>query len=412
MVQAVSTAKQAIQKQDFDLLNASYDALTKNLDARSAELDKLYKVSQDAQQQAIDEKKAADDAAAKEYAIREDARDFAVKNNITKPYYQLGDSIVNTATGELMTPEQIANGKPLDQVDWDSLIDTTVGTEKPATAKANDFQYVPATAHQAAGYFNKATGEFKPINGATIATPTKTGTATPKTSSSGISSPVTTSATGITAGSKEFQIAQDLAYGTLTFAGFKALYSYSRDVNAKTDIYMKARELNPNFDPAQFELGYKVASNPKMRQQVASMDNVLARANDLVSMSDNATRTGITSLNKIVEKGGIISGNTKYSNFHTAQVAFADELSGALGFGSATDMSRQMGFNMTDESLTPEQFSSAMNNVVVPFINSKRDTLINQMGIYGTDVNQMSSGNNSATGTTGGTTYKGYTLPY
>ena len=180
-----------------------------------------------------------------------------------------------------------------------------------------------------------------------------------------------------------FKIAQDLAYGKLTMQGFRSLYAYSRDTNAKQALYATAQSLNPNFNPAAFEMGFTFAKNPKVQQQLSSLDNVIQAAPDLVKISDDASRTGVKALNSIVQKGGIQLGDKRYSNFHTAQIAFADELSGALGYGSATDMSREMGFNMTDEHLSPDAFSSAVRDVVLPFINRKRATMLNQMGVYG-----------------------------
>lgn len=181
----------------------------------------------------------------------------------------------------------------------------------------------------------------------------------------------------------QFKVAQDLAYGRLTMQQFRSLTAYSRDTGLKMAVYQKAGELNPNFNPAAFEAGYKLASNPRVQQQLASLDNVVQAAPDLIEASDQATRYGIKAVNKIVNWGGAEFGGHKYSNFHTAQIAFADELSGALGYGSATDMSRDMGFNMTDPNLSPGQFADGIRNVVLPFVVRKRSTLLNQMGIYG-----------------------------
>lgn len=192
-----------------------------------------------------------------------------------------------------------------------------------------------------------------------------------------------TTPTPIDPGTREFKIAQDLAYGRLTMQQFRSLSAYSRDTNKKMDIYDKAAELNPNFNPAAFEMGFKFAGNPKTQQQLASMDNVAKGAEDLLRFSDAASRTGITALNKFVVPGGIALGGKKYSDFHTAQIAFADELSGALGFGGATDMSKQMGIDMTNPNLSPENFKSAVQNVVLPFVERKRKTLLDQMGVYG-----------------------------
>lgn len=184
-------------------------------------------------------------------------------------------------------------------------------------------------------------------------------------------------------GTPEFKVAQDLAYGNLTFPQFRSLYSYSRDVGKKTAIYEKAADLNPGFNPAGFELGYNFAKNPQVRKQLASLDNVQSGVNDLLRVSDAAARTDIPILNKYLLPGGVALGSKNYSNLKTARTAFADELSGALGYGSATDMSREMGFDMTDPNLSPAVFKSNVQDILIPFVERKRKSLTDQMGIYG-----------------------------
>ncbi len=103
-----------------------------------------------------------------------------------------------------------------------------------------------------------------------------------------------------------------------------------------------------------------------------------------------------------------MSGCRKTIN--TAQIAFADELSGALGYGSATDMSREMGFSMTDPNLSPENFRSAVDNIIVPFINRKKASLLGPMGQYGnTDLNPAAKDPTKPPPKTGGTpSYQDY----
>jgi hypothetical protein len=184
-------------------------------------------------------------------------------------------------------------------------------------------------------------------------------------------------------GTPEYKVAQGLAYGMLTFPQFRTLYAYSRDAKKREALYAKAVDMNPNFNPAAFEMGFTLAKNPRVQQQLASLDNVQQGVPDLLRFSDDATRAGATLLNKFIVPGGIAVGGRKYSDFNTAISAFADELSGALGFGSATDMSREMGYRMTDKNLSPENFRSALATVVMPFVQRKRDTLLKQMGVYG-----------------------------
>ncbi len=180
-----------------------------------------------------------------------------------------------------------------------------------------------------------------------------------------------------------FVVAQQLAYGKLTMADFQRLYSYSRDSGDKTEIFKLATQMNSAFNPASMGMGYKLASNPRVQLQLASLDNVEMGVPDLIKFSDEASRTGITAINRIVNPLGFEVGGKTYSDFHTAVTAFADELSGALGYGSATDMSREMGFAMTNPNLSPEKFASAMREIVVPFAQRKRSTMLHQMGVYG-----------------------------
>jgi hypothetical protein len=181
-----------------------------------------------------------------------------------------------------------------------------------------------------------------------------------------------------------YRIAQDLAYGKLTFPQFRSLMtSRSADAGAKRAIYDTAAELNPNFNPAAFEMSMKFASNPTTQRQLVAIDNVKRGVDDMIMLSDRASRTGIPLLNDLVIKGGVALGGKRYSNFNTAVTAFADELSLALGTGGATDMARRMGFDMTRKDLTPEQFAEGMTTVVIPFLQRRKDAMLQQMGPYG-----------------------------
>jgi hypothetical protein len=188
-------------------------------------------------------------------------------------------------------------------------------------------------------------------------------------------------------GTREYRIATDLASGDLTYGEFTRMLTArgsGPNVSAlRMAIYDTARDLNPNFSPAQFEMGYKFATNPKVKQQVASINNVMSGVDDLLKISDRATRSGVPLLNSFLNKGGYAVSGKNYANLAIARKAFADELSGALGYGSATDMSRAMGMDMTDPNLSPEDFRNAVQTVVVPFVQRKKASLVGQMGVYG-----------------------------
>ena len=203
-------------------------------------------------------------------------------------------------------------------------------------------------------------------------------------------------------GSKEYSVARDLASGNLTFSQFTKLFSRSQDANKRLAIYDAAREINSSFNPALFEVGYSFAKSPKVKTQIAALNNVDKGVDDLLKFSDKAGRSGVTILNKAIMPGGVALGNKNYTNFHTAQIAFADELSGALGYGNATDMAKQMGLDMTNPNFSPESFRSAINEVVVPFIARKRSSLTEQMGPYSQNQGTTENDGNAGLGRGGG----------
>jgi hypothetical protein len=203
-------------------------------------------------------------------------------------------------------------------------------------------------------------------------------------------------------GSKEYSVARDMASGDLTFSQFTKLFSRSTDANKRLAIYDAAREINPSFNPASFEAGYGFAKSPKVRAQIASLNNVDKGVDDLLKFSDKAERNGFTILNKAILPGGVAFGNKNFTNFRTAQIAFADELSGALGYGTATDMAKQMGLDLTNPDFSPENFRAAINDVVVPFIARKRSSLTEQMGPYGNSQVTTENSGNAGPGRGGG----------
>lgn len=188
-------------------------------------------------------------------------------------------------------------------------------------------------------------------------------------------------ASAIVPGTDEFNIARDLAYGKLTYDGFKGLVSY-RDTNLRMAIYTKATQLNPDFTQSLFEAGYRFFARPQTRQQLGAIDNVQAATDDMIQLSEAAKRGGSPLMNKFELPAGYMLGSKPYSNFQTALTAYADELSGALGFGSTTDMTRQLGIKMSDGNVDPDTFLSNLQ-IVQGFLERKRNGLLGQMSVYG-----------------------------
>lgn len=212
----------------------------------------------------------------------------------------------------------------------------------------------------------------------------------------------------IVPGSAEFTIAQQLAYGQLTLSQMTKLYSYSRDPTIRANIVNTALKLNPNLNLAMLESDYKFASTPRIRQQISALDNVQMATADMIRLSNEAKRSGVTVLNRLENPLGFEIGDKHVSSFLAARKLYADELSGALGFGSASDMKLQLGFDVMDPNLSPENFAYNIETAVNPFVDRKRNSMLMQMGPYGeeerkrADAIKQGAGDTSTSGAPGG----------
>ncbi len=196
----------------------------------------------------------------------------------------------------------------------------------------------------------------------------------------------------IEAGTPDYKTAQDLATGKMSVGFFRTLLAYTKDPAKKLAIYNKATEINPQFNEADFERGYKFISNVKTGNQLASLDNAMSGIPDLLKASEEAKRNNWTVVNQIKKPIRIAIGNRVFTDFNAARKAWADELSGGLGFGTASDMKLQMGLDLTDDNLSVDNFASAIQNIVQPFIDRKKQSILNQASVYGDQSNNSSLG--------------------
>jgi hypothetical protein len=180
-----------------------------------------------------------------------------------------------------------------------------------------------------------------------------------------------------------FKTAQDLAYGRLTFAQFRTIMAYNRDASAKMAIYAKAADLNPEFNPAKFEMGFRFAANPQTQRALAAVDNVLPNIDWIVALSDSWDRTKYPDVNRLLSAMQFKVGNRTVSNLRQAQKLIGDELGVALGAGGMTDMKLQLGLDVVDPTLAPDVFLSNMERVK-EFLMKRKASLLHQMGPYGT----------------------------
>lgn len=166
----------------------------------------------------------------------------------------------------------------------------------------------------------------------------------------------------------DYQMAEQLANGQLGIDGLNKILGGGNSSNPsviqrRSNLLSLASQINPNFNEAQWEQGQKFGSNAATQKTLAAIGAVDQTFGIISGLVDNAVNTGIPALNKIVVPGVIDIGDVSTSNFATTATALADELSGVLGYGSATDMKLQLGIDLTNPTQSPEQFKTNLNTV-------------------------------------------------
>lgn len=137
------------------------------------------------------------------------------------------------------------------------------------------------------------------------------------------------------------------------------------------------KAVDPKFDFIASDAGGKFVSSTYYQKSAAAINSVLPNIDKVVQLSDEVNRTGIASVDKLLQAGQIQIGNQKVANFHEAQKLISDEIGLALGQGTVSDMKLQLGFDVTDPSLSSEVFASNMG-IIKTFIENRLQGLNEQ----------------------------------
>jgi hypothetical protein len=179
-----------------------------------------------------------------------------------------------------------------------------------------------------------------------------------------------------------YRVAQDIAYGKLTMADFNRIYGRAMgNAGTKVAIYDKARELNPDFDPSKFELGFKLAGNPAIRQRLVAIDSLGPVIDKIEGLAQQADLTNVPALNKLLSAGKFAVGDKTITNYRQLQTLLGDEVGNALGVGSGSDLKTKLGLDLVNPNLGPQQFIASMEQIR-SVLGARKDTLLKQFGPY------------------------------
>lgn len=130
-------------------------------------------------------------------------------------------------------------------------------------------------------------------------------------------------------------------------------------------------KIDPNFDFIASDAGGKSVSTAYVQRATGAINAVLPNIEVITKLSDQVNRVGVKGVDALLQAGDTQINNQKVASFHQAQKLIADEIGVALGAGTVSDMKLQLGFDVTDPSVSQEVFASNMALVKEFLLNRK-----------------------------------------
>lgn len=189
--------------------------------------------------------------------------------------------------------------------------------------------------------------------------------------------------------------AEDVLSGRNTLFNIRQTMGRSNAAAAyMSELRDRIRKADSKFDFVASDAGGKSVSTSYVQRSMGAINTVLPNIDKIVDLSNQVGRVGVKEFDSALQSAGMQFGNEKISNFHQAQKLIADEIGVALGAGSVSDMKLQLGFDVTDPSVTPEVFASNME-LVKTFLDNRKEGL-NQLRYksdqIGDNTNTVSTG--------------------
>jgi hypothetical protein len=192
------------------------------------------------------------------------------------------------------------------------------------------------------------------------------------------STEATTTLAGVKVPSRIAGDVEDVLSGRNTLQSIKQNQGRSAKAAAQMkELRDSIRSIDPNFDFISSDAGGKFVSSEYFQKSKAAINSVMPNVDKIIDLSNQVPRIGIAGVDSLLQKGAVQIGNKKVANFREAQKLIGDEIGLALGGGGMSDMKLQLGFDVTDPSMSPEVFASNMG-LVKEFIQNRSKGLDQQ----------------------------------
>lgn len=185
-------------------------------------------------------------------------------------------------------------------------------------------------------------------------------------------------------GTRQYDIATDLATGKLTFQQFAQLYptrGQGPQAVERQRIYETARQLNPEFDAARAGLGYKAAADSGLRNRRIAITALTPVIDQIVQLSNGLSRTDLPTFNRLLNETRFQVGNRRVTSLRQLQTLLGEEVGNALGVGTASDLKTKLGLDLVNPNLGVDGFRDTMTQLQ-SVLNARLQEIDRTQGIY------------------------------
>lgn len=196
-------------------------------------------------------------------------------------------------------------------------------------------------------------------------------------------------------------LAEDLADGSLRIDKLPFLLGRSdKNSGARLQAYQMAKQINPSFDPSEYEKEFKAYENNGNQKALAQIAAVRPNIDTMIKMSNDVPRLGMPAINSLIMKGKYVIGDTPVTTLEEMRQALADELGTALSrSGNFSDAKLALARDLLHTDISEANFASNME-LLKHMLDNNEKSIKAPMGHYAQpkgDAIKSSSGKTSVT---------------
>ena len=360
---AIAQMKQGFADNNYKLINAAYTAASAAFADKSKTIQQMADNVRQQTQDAITAHKDALAETAAQQARSDAAIKFAVDNNINKPFYLIGNTAIDTKTGEpvdLATYQRMTGqkvGLPESQTDFSQIQQDII---TPAEAKMQQDQ------SQFEANYNLDVAKFNLEQQKAAAALNGGGAMTPE-----MQNAINQGATGTqlldTLDPMSKATLQSLLDYTKNPANLSLRKSAGESMSEREKFLSMAHLIDPTYDETQYGVRSQLRKDfttGKAALNIKSLNTAiqhLGLLKDAATELKNGSIQGVNMLKNWYEKQ---TGGNKMTNFNTEQKFVVDELVSVMKGTGATDQEIKSVSSVFHSDMSPEQLDGAMKKAV------------------------------------------------